>query len=283
MTRNLSLCGAQPVTICLGLLCENSKKLVAVADRMVSVEFLSLEFEQRTRKVEPLGKQVVALTAGDALAHTELLRKANCQIQRMSQPAISEIANLIESCFIEARQKLAENTILRRAGLDYATFLEEQRNLATDLAFGLMSEYQKVELDLELLILGVDGSGAHLYHIGDPGVTTCFDAIGYAAIGSGLPHAESFLTEADYSPKITLNRAIWLCYVAKRRSERAPGVGKATDVLVIDDKGSRFLNDGIIDNLREIYERYLSELRTVSENVEGSLRGLELTFEEEPQ
>ena len=108
---------------------------------------------------------------------------------QLSQPTVSDVAWQVERCFIEARQQLAEKSTLRRVGLDYGTFLEQQRNLSPELVSALMSEYQAVELDIELLLAGVDSTGAHLYEISDPGIRTCFDSIGYVAVGSGLPHA----------------------------------------------------------------------------------------------
>ena len=144
-----------------------------------------------------------------------------------------------------------------------------------------MSEDQAVELDIDLLIVGVDITGAHLYQINDPGIATCFDAIGYAAIGSGLPHAEGFLAEADYSPQVSVNRAIWLAYVAKRRSERAPGVGSTyTDILTISsDYGVRFLGSQTINNLASIYQEYTEHLHKVTRATDTSVDALSLEFE----
>ena len=270
------------MTICLALICDDLKKIVAVADRMVSVEFLSLQFEQRTRKMDRIGKQFVALTAGDALGHTEIIREASREIAHLSQPTVSDVASQVETCFTQSRQSLAEKTTLRRVGLDYTTFLEQQRNLSAELVSAIMSEYQDVELSIELIIAGVDRTGAHLYVISDPGITNCFDSIGYAAIGSGLPHAESFLAEADYSPGIPLNRAIWLCYVAKRRSERAPGVGSMyTDVLIIEEEeGVRFLDAPTLNKLDSLYDEYTRRLREVSHDIEESVAGIESSFQE---
>lgn len=269
------------MTVCLALLCDSQDKVVAVADRMVSVEFLSLQFEQHTKKVDQIGDRFVALTAGDALGHTEIIREAIRRTDQQSQPSVFEVASHIEASFIESRQKLAENSILRRVGLDYETFLDQQRNLTPELVSALVSGYQDVELEIELLVAGVDGTGAHLYLISDPGVTTCFDSIGYAAIGSGLPHAEGFLTEADYSPQISLNWAIWLCYVAKRRSERAPGVGsKYTDILVISyETGVQFLDELTLQKLYEIYVQYTDRLQEVTQSIDNSVAGLGLSFQ----
>ncbi len=269
------------MTICLALVCENGNSLVAVADRMVSDTSLSLEFEQRTRKIDRIGPSFATLTAGDALAHTDLLRDATDSISGMAQPSVREVATAVEGCFIQHRQSLAEKFVLKRVGLDYETFLEKQQNLSDALILALSAEYQSIELGVELLVTGVDSSGAHLYEISDPGTARCFDSIGYAAIGSGLPHAEGFLTEADYSPEISLNRGVWLAYVAKRRSERAPGVGsRFTDILTIDaENGANFLNQTSLEQLDRIYQDYLQQLANVSFSVESSINQLSLESE----
>ncbi len=266
------------MTICLALVCDGGKSVVAVADRMVSDASLALEFEQRTRKIELIGASFSALTAGDALAHTDLLRDATDSIAGMAQASVRDVAAAVEGCFIQHRQALAEKSVLRRVGMDYDTFLEKQQNLSDALILALSSEYQSVELGVELLIAGIDSSGAHLYEISDPGTARCFDSIGYAAIGSGLPHAEGFLTEADYSPDISLNRGVWLAYVAKRRSERAPGVGsRFTDILTIEaDKGASFLGQTSMNQLNAIYQGYVQQLENASLSVEKSIKELSL-------
>ena len=62
----------------------------------------------------------------------------------MSQPSVRDVASEVEERFIRHRQNLAEKSTLRRVGLDYGTFLEQQRNLSPELVSALMSEYQGV-------------------------------------------------------------------------------------------------------------------------------------------
>ena len=92
------------MTICLALICENQNSVVAVADRMVSVEFLSLEFEQQTRKIDQIGRSFAALTSGDALGHTEIIREATEEISKLSTPSVLEVASEVEDRFIQHRQ-----------------------------------------------------------------------------------------------------------------------------------------------------------------------------------
>lgn len=271
------------MTICLALVCNEGKSIVAVADRMVSDDSLSLEFEQGTRKIEQIGSSFAALTAGDALRHTDLIRDANEEVSKLNQPSVRNVAAAVEECFVQHRQALAEKMILRRIGLDYESFLNQQQNLSDSLVLGISSEYQSIELGVQLLVVGVDSSGAHIYEISDPGNAECFDSIGYAVIGSGQPHAEGFLTESEYSPLISLNWGIWLAYVAKRRSERAPGVGsRYTDILMIGPENSaNFLNKSSLERLDVLYQSYLQQLEKVAQTVEQSIRDMSLGFEQE--
>ena len=110
------------MTICLALVCEEGKSLVAVADRMVSDASLSLEFEQGTRKIDRVGGSFAALTAGDALGHTDLIRQAADDVSKLNQPSVLEVASAIEECFIRRRQDRAEKLVLsqprNRKGLE---------------------------------------------------------------------------------------------------------------------------------------------------------------------
>ena len=271
------------MTICLALVCDEGKSVAAVDDRMVSDSSLSLEFEQKTRKIELIGATFAALTAGDALAHSDLLKDAADGMGGLVQPGVREVATVVEQCFIEHRQALAEKLVLRPLGMDHETFLERQQSLSGDIVLALSSEYQSVELGVELLVAGIDSTGAHLYVISDPGIARCFDSIGYAAIGSGLPHAEGFLTEADYSPAISINRGVWLAYVAKRRSERAPGVGsRFTDILTVEPEyGARFLNQASLEQLNCVYQQYIQKSEKVSQSIERTINELPLDRDNE--
>ena len=248
---------------------------------MVSVETLSLQFEQGTRKIERLGAKFAALTAGDALAQTDLLRDVSAAITELSGPTVREVAAVVADTFARHRQTLAEKLVLQRVGLDYAAFLEQQQNLLSDLTAELWTAYQEIQLGVQLLVVGVDATGAHLYLISDPGIAECFDSIGYAAIGSGLPHAEGFLTQADYSPQISLSKGTWLAYVAKRQSERAPGVGsRFTDILSItsDDAAGNFLSASAIQELERLYEGYSSDLAEADRVIDLAIAQAEMTI-----
>jgi hypothetical protein len=90
---------------------------------------------------------------------------------------------------------------------------------------------------IDVIVAGVDNGGAQIYVIND-GNFSCYNAIGFAAVGSGAGHAESQFMLARHAWNSPLPDTLLLTYFAKKRAEVAPGVGIATDLLMIQPNGS---------------------------------------------
>ena len=61
----------------------------------------------------------------------------------------------------------------------------------------------------------------------------CNDVIGYAAIGTGAPHAMYSLIDAGYKKSMSKEKVEEMLRQAKKRSEVAPGVGGQTKIVSI--------------------------------------------------
>jgi len=92
------------MTVCIGAICENGSKIVVTADRMVTAEHLSIEFESQERKVLKLTNSCVTMTAGDALAHTEVFKHARSEINSSSISRISQVVEKLKEAFVEERK-----------------------------------------------------------------------------------------------------------------------------------------------------------------------------------
>lgn len=110
---------------------------------------------------------------------------------------------------------------------------------------------------MEVIITGVDEKGGHLYFINDPGAD-CVDyhLIGYHAIGIGAIHALQAMISFAHTPNKSLEETLLNVYTSKKRSEVAPGVGKDTDVVIINNKGINVLTVSDIQELDKIYQDY---------------------------
>lgn len=227
-------------------------------DRMLTSEGLSIEFEQLQCKIHQISNSCVVMSAGDALAPTDILRDAESEVCQLTNPLIRQIAGIIKEEFIKNRRRTVEETIVRPRGFcNLDKFYEDMRQLPPDVYTIIDDQITRFHIitnsQLSMIVAGVDLTGAHIYQVSDPGTTNCFDTIGFHAIGSGEPHAVSLITSYDYTNRFPLNRAIWIAYEAKKRSEKAPGVGKGTDMCVIDGKGVKALSSDALASLEEAF------------------------------
>lgn len=265
------------MTICLGVVCDGGKKAVVAADRMLSG--VDVEFEQDVHKIDVITESCVILSAGSALPLVDLVRNVRNGLQGKRNPVVLDVVTELKRAFVEERKARAEEEHLRPLGMSLKEFMQYQGGLPEPLVLRLTHNIESAELDLELLVVGVDNSGTHLYHLYDPAVADCFDAIGFCAIGSGERHADLTFIRSGYSPKLSLNRAVFLAYQAKRDSEVAPGVGsRFTDLGVIDDKGFRFLHQDVLDSLKAAYEELMSFHSSGHGQVQARIDAIQLRY-----
>jgi hypothetical protein len=226
---------------------------------MLTSEYLSIQFEHKTPKIIPLTDDCMVATAGDALTHVELLERAMEEIGKAKSPTVSEIVDCLARCYKKMRLDRIKSTILESRGIaDIETFYQSQRQMQPEVALTIQSEIDKFDSGLDLLVAGIDSKGAHIHQVSNPGVSLPFDAIGYNAIGSGLPHAMTTLITNNYHPSMSLERALLIVYEAKKVSEKAPGVGsRITNISIISDKGIKNMADDAVAELDKVYRMKL--------------------------
>jgi hypothetical protein len=116
---------------------------------------------------------------------------------------------------------------------------------------GLVAQHN---LQLDVMIAGIDASGGHLFVISHPGNLLPMDTVGSTAIGSGGLHANVRLALAQQAKTVNLVQTIHNVYEAKIASEAAPGVGKSTDMAVINGKGVTFIKEEVYEVLTSIHK-----------------------------
>jgi hypothetical protein len=265
------------MTICIAAICESCKAVIVASDRMLTAGFLALEFEHPDSKMEELSDSCVGLTAGDALAHTELFRACRQHVEQLKSPQVELIANEIKEQFIAMRQKRAEEEILKPRGFTLNQFYKEGfiNRIPSDLAMMIDHSIKDRLYPLSILVAGVDDSGAHIYSIEDPGMVNCFDRLGYDAIGSGDRHALYSIVDKEHSADSKLNDTIFTVYEAKKRAELAPGVGGAVEMAIITRKSIRYLTKSEKSQLEKIFTQ---KIEPRQKEIEEAISGL--TFED---
>lgn len=238
------------MTVCLAILSPSDNAAIVAADRMVTGGTPEVEFEHEGSKIEHLAPNCVALTAGNALIARNLFREVRRRLGELTAPSILSIVNTVKEAFVVQRLGLAEDLYLRGRGVTVETFYEHYLDKWPEgLVSTLDQAIQNTTLDVHVLIAGVD-SEPHMYVIENPGKATCFDTLGFCAIGSGTPLATLQWIARCPGPARSLAQAAYIAHEAKLKSEAHPGVGQETDMVVVRPGNSIELPQKQIQALR---------------------------------
>ena len=248
------------MTIGIGTICDREKKVIMFADRMWTNSYLSVEYEYPESKIEKLSSTCYAIVAGTVVLPTELFDKVKEEIDKKGIRNIPEIANKVKEEYAKERKKRIDDDVFKPRGMTIDSFYKEgqQQTLHPDLVKFLDASVEKYKFDLEILIGGVD-KRAHLYVVFPPGRVESFDRVGYMSIGSGLPHAENTFILNNYTPAFSLSKALHIVYEAKKVAERAPGVGKVTDGLIIAEDGGKEIPPEIKSELEKVHNSKITQ------------------------
>lgn len=272
------------MTIGIGALCNGGTAVVVASDRMITGRYPPIEFEHNVSKVEELGPSCVAVTAGDALAHIELFRKVKQVLYQLQAPPISDIVENVKQAFQTERRRRAQDVVLGPRGITMVQFYQEYiRFWPTEVALGVDRDITRNDYGLEIIVAGVDFGGAHLYGVDDPGILNCYDSLGFHAIGSGMSHALVSLIASRAIPTTPLRDVVYDVYAAKRAAETAPGVGEATDLIVIrvgPKEGPKIERLSIAD-MTVLKQAYENQMQPKTESLNEALQALEITMEVE--
>lgn len=248
------------MTICIAAICDESNSLVIAADSMLTSSSLSIQFEHPRRKINPLSERCVALTAGDALAHTELFGMVSGEIVQLKDPSVSSIVDTIKSCYQKIRKSvITERYLLPRGFSGFEEYYSAQKHLMPEIAMSIQQEMEHFDYGLDIIVAGVTDGVSHIYGISDPGTSMCFDAVGFHAIGSGLPHAINTLIARGHHQGTELVLSVITVYEAKKMAEKAPGVGSDfTDLTIIRRKGVCEIPREKISRVNEAYDKWIT-------------------------
>lgn len=249
------------MTICIAAICESGQKIVIAADRMFTAPPpISLEFETDERKIEQLSPTCIALISGNSAFATEILESTRHKLGGKREPLIADVADTVKDEYISARsRRINESIVMASLGSDFAAFLAKGGMLPTYLQAQpviyqqLVAMSQQFNMNLEIIVAGLDRAGAFIARITHPGTLVRLDKLGYDAIGSGGIHALTKLYLGAQTVRRHIDVTLYVVYEAKKAAEVAPGVGRGTDVAVISKDGLDICDDTIMTALEEVY------------------------------
>ena len=245
------------MTICIAATCNDGRSVIVASDTMVTNPGISIEFEHPGPKITKLSPTCVALTAGDALAHTELFDMVQSEIEQLNAPPVQKIVREIKECYQAVRQREIVERVLAPRGIPgFGEFYKLQSALSSEVAFTIQARIDTYDYGLSILVAGISGPVAHIYGVSDPGTSQCYDAVNFHAIGSGTPHALNTLIARSCHSGTPLMEALLIVYEAKKMAEKAPGVGGVTDISILTEDCITDLPRQSVERLAEVYEKW---------------------------
>jgi len=168
----------------------------------------------------------------------------------------SEISQEIFCNFKKKRKNNIKNEILDKAQLDSDFILS---CLSRSELNPLMSVYIKAIFDYRLnttiLLAGFEGDTAKISEIDEDRIEPCRDLY-FTTTGIGDEAAYNTLLYQQHNRKDPLKKAIYNVYKAKRNTEHLIGIGKETEILILNKNGLRSIKD--LEPLENIYIKELN-------------------------
>lgn len=257
------------MTVCIGAICEGGGAAVLAADKMVTFGApMNLQTEpQALRKITQLTDGSVLSFSGSMADGEDLIARAGIVA---GQDPIVKIAEAIKGAYTDLKKARVEEMILQPLlGANYVQFQTlVGQSSSSQILQQVVAMIMQHNLQLEVLIAGVDDSGGHLFVVTHPGVLLKVDTTGFAAIGTGGLHAAVRLSLGEHTKVTSLVDTLYNVYEAKKASEVAPGVGKLTDLAVIKRGRVRFADQPLFDVLEKAHK----ERPTLSETEREELK-----------
>jgi hypothetical protein len=229
------------MTVCIAAICD-SNTAILVADRMKTAGDIQFEPTEGPNvavgKIIPMTNSIAVMTAGDAGFQAEMVTALKVEVSKRLKAApdkwllVKDVADMYVEIYSNDRRKRINNTLLGPFGLDTHTVISRQSEMSEYFIRNISNQIADFQMpDAALIVAGVDDSGVHVYRLYGADCDSA-DSVGFACIGSGARHAQTQFMAAGHHRQQPFIDTLMLSFVAKKRAEAAPGVGKQTDMFV---------------------------------------------------
>jgi hypothetical protein len=197
---------------------------------------------------------VVVLFAGSVPDGEAVISLSSASIAGLK--SVAAISEKVAENYRQIKMKrVEEGTLLPILGINFSGFqhlvAQSPTSQMLQQVLGAISQHN---LGLDLLVAGIDDSGAHLFAVTHPGIAVPLDTVSYAATGGGGIHAGVRLSLGRQYKTATVSETLFNVYEAKLSAEVAPGVGKTTDIAIVRQSGVTFLESSACDTLASLHQ-----------------------------
>lgn len=247
------------MTICIAAIAkENDKEYVVFStDHMVTTNMG--QFEHSILKYSCLNKNTVAMLAGQALLFDDLIKVGeDCLNYELIKSKIFEN-------FKKKRKEVIENEIFNVFGINQDFFKESlQKTIPNPYINTILQKVAEFKLNTQIILIGYIDSVAQITHVEENSVVE-FRSMNFHCIGSGSIQAANTLLFQKHSKTNPLKPTIYSVYKAKKNAEVIAGVGKETELLVLNEEGVKKLSTEDMGILDKIYKEELGYGRNHNE------------------
>jgi hypothetical protein len=216
------------VCIAAASILNNDHLLIFCMDMMASTDFSSAE---TTWKWSPLVGNFYALIAGTISTAREITSLCRAELVGAENDNINGILNRLRRAIGGYKLRFAEAYVQGRLGISYDEFRRKGRNALPDELFRELSyEIKNHFSNAELIVAGFLETKPIVFKISADSVWFCED---FAVIGSGTQIAEAALFNREQTFTRGKNQSLYCVYEAKKLAEKAPGVGKKTNLYIV--------------------------------------------------
>ena len=225
------------MTICIAALYGNGKGCILCSDQMVTAH-IPMGYEYESEDVDKIisvcnTSPIHALTAGDVLAANEIIELARKQIEESGISTTSGVAEILRNSYQTIRREVIIQNELEPRGLSLNSFHNSHQRLLPQIVQIIDRAFAEFNAGVDF-VLGKEDNTCRIFTISNPGQLGCHDPIGYAAVGSGAPHAIYSIIDSKYKKSMDKDTVEKIVIEAKTRSEVAPGVGNATKIITVE-------------------------------------------------
>ncbi len=241
------------MTVCIAIRWYD--KIVFAADKKVSFDWFSYDGHPKNDSLT-INAQVMA-SSENSIESDEIILKTQNKFReelKGKKYTIKEIAEILsDQCKLKYETELDEKRqqVYSRYKLDPRDLKSKSKSIPDRILQDVVLSLRNVDEDhksgyfkAEFIVVGIDEE-PHIYVVDQTGKIQFMDPAGFAVIGSGQLLAFPEMIRLMIEPptgEFTLSQAIVMVHNAKRRAESAMGVGKLTDLIILEkNKEGKFV------------------------------------------
>lgn len=231
------------MTVGIAAICQESgiPKVVFAADRMITTGGNpQIEYEHTRSKIKTIhdngAVSCMGIASGTVSFIESFFDRLDEKLDERDPVDITDITDKARESYTELGRDTVQHRVLNQFDIGLSSLANGNTDLDSEIVASILSDISDAQSDfanqLEVLIGGIDGCGAHLYSVQgfdlDP-----HNTIRYHAVGSGTQPARSVFIRNEYDSNCGTKEGLLNIVEAKYRSEEARGVGTDMDLAVV--------------------------------------------------